>query len=119
MHCFIDGNDVECDFENVSSHQRIISKFHNIDYERLITGSAKIAFSYTNKDGLHNLINNSVCYQSIDQLCQPWLQLLYDTDDSIAKDPNSEEWSGDHIHACMCLRYNRQLTPNTTEANRR
>ena len=106
---FTDGIEAECDFETLRENQKIIVRFYNIDP---VWSPDGIYFRYPDGNGLQMLINNSTCYQTVDQLCQPWIQLLYDMDDSIVKDQESPDWSWDYIHACMCLRYNVSVNSN-------
>ena len=106
---FADGIAAECDFETLRKNQKISVTFHDINP---VWSPDGIYFRYPDENGLHLLIYNSTCHQTVDQLCQPWVQLLYDTDDSIVKDQNSPYWSWNHIHACTCLRYNVSLNSN-------
>ena len=122
IHLFIirtDGLVAECDFDSLRWNGSIVTRFHNIDVERSFTGVADMSFKYNSEEGLQKLMHDGKCYQSLDQLCQPWVQLLYDSDDSIVKDPGSTLWSWDHIHACTCLRYRTPLSTNFSASIRR
>ena len=114
-----DGNEVECNFENHQNNGTLETKFHNIDHGSSLTRNADRLFSYANEDGLLKLINGSQCHQSVDQICQPWVQLLYELDDSIVKDSSLPGWTWDHIHTCTCLRYNTPLINSTSNDSSR
>ena len=105
-----DGIDVECDFQTYQKNGTIKTTFHDIDQ---FWTPAAIYFSYSSDNRLKQLIQDTRCHQTFDQLCQPWIQLLYDMDDSIVKDPESRDWSSDHIHACTCLRLVVDLNSDT------
>ena len=113
-----DGNDVQCDFESRLNESLLVTTFYNIDHGRSPTKSSDIVFSYPNMAGLQKLIGESMCYQSVEQLCQPWIQLLYELDESIVKESKLPGWKWDHIHACTCFKYHVPLVPvvdNTTD----
>ena len=116
--CFIftDGLNAECDFDSLREKKYIVTKFHNFDIERSLTGVADMSFKYDDLHGLKALIEEGKCFQTLDQLCQPWIQLLFDFDDNIIKDQTSADWSWDHIHSCTCLRYRTPLSGNFTSS---
>ena len=116
--CFIftDGLNAECDFDSLREKKFIVTKFHNFDIERSLTGVADMSFKYDDLNGLKALIEESKCFQTLDQLCQPWIQLLFDFDDNIIKDQTSADWSWDHIHSCTCLTYRTRLSGNFTSS---
>ena len=111
-HYITDGINVECDFQTYQQNGTIKTTFHDIDQ---FWTPAAIYLSYLSDDRLKQLIQDNKCHQTFDQSCQPWIQLLYDMDDSIVKDPESIDWSSDHIHACICLKLVVDL--NTDVAN--
>ena len=86
---------MECDFKTQYKYNTIVTQFHNID---VVGSPIGITFKYSDKDGLKKMIEDGRCYQTIEQFCQPWIQLLYDMDDTIIQDPS-------RIHQCTCLRY--------------
>ena len=112
--CFVftDGLQAECDFDSLREKGLIVTKFHNFDIEQSLTGVADMSFKYNHINGLKALIEESKCFQSLDQLCQPWIQLLYDFDEDIVKDQTSTDWSWDYIHVCTCLKYITPLSAN-------
>ena len=101
---FLVGTSVLCEFP-LQRNQTIITKFYNIDHGRSLIGNDIIQLTYSSYDSLLKVMKDNRCFQTIDQLCQPWVQLLYDMDTSVNKDPTSADWSPDYIHICMCLRY--------------
>ena len=86
---------MECDFKTQYKYNTIVTQFHNID---VVGSPIGITFKYSDKDGLKKMIEDGRCYQTIEQFCQPWIQLLYYMDDTIIQDPS-------RIHQCTCLRY--------------
>ena len=115
----LDGVDAMCDFGSVFSHHSILTTIHNVDYGRLAIEKSILVFKFQNQQGLRQIINSNNCFQSLDQLCRPLFQQLYDMDDSIDKDPTSPGWSWTHIHHCMCIRYTNVLTLNASRNNER
>ena len=101
--------EVECDFGNIKTDNRIVSKFHHADYERLLS-RASLDFSYTNQESLRRLIHDNDCYQDVDQLCHSWVQELYQWDTSISKLPNASDWNWSRIHPCFCIRHSTSLS---------
>ena len=75
-----------------------------------------MSFKYDDLHGLKALIEEGKCFQTLDQLCQPWIQLLFDFDDNIIKDQTSADWSWDHINSCTCLKYRTPLSVNFTSS---
>ena len=101
---------MECDFKTLLKQKEIVTKIHDIDPVGHPIG---ISFEYSDKKGLEHMIETGRCYQTIEQLCQPWLHLLYTMDDSGVQAKNSVNWSWYHIHPCICLRYNITLHTNS------
>ena len=113
---FIAGEiDVECDFENINTNKRIVSKFHHTDYVRLLSRVSN--FSYTSEDSFRRLINDNNCYQDVDQLCHSWVQELYKWDTSISKLPNASDWNWSRIHPCFCIRHGASLSNHQASTN--
>ena len=56
-----------------------------------------MALGYGTLAVLDVLTNHSTCYQSYDQLCQPWFQELYHVD---------KDGTGSLIKECRCLHAN-------------
>ena len=105
-----EGGEVECDFSRVMTDNKIITRFHDIDHDRIIKTDAKSSFFYPDKDALHRLIQNESCYQTFHQLCQPWAHRLYEIDKK-----HEQQWKAkSYIHACHCLQYHHLLTINQT-----
>lgn len=107
MHS-LDGEDMECDFSELSTTGMLITRYHNIDF---MDGDRKRSYGFTNADiypqygsefALKALHSANRCYQSVDQLCQPWIQEIYDTDKN-----NSVLTS-----RCRCLRWIHDFTIN-------
>ena len=100
-----DGVDMECDFEQATKERKITTKYHFIDFERHISvGFGNPRNPLTKNKLLYQDINvirklreeSEECRHSIDQLCQPSKQLLYEID-------VPPENRIDHI--CLCLGY--------------
>ena len=104
------GIEVECDFGQVITNHKVITRFHNIDYGRFVSNAGKSSFSYSVTNVILKQILNGTCYQSVDQLCQPWVQPLYEID----KLHELRQNTSSPIHACHCLRYRHLLTSNLT-----
>ena len=80
------GDDtIECDFSEISS-RRIISKYHNIDLG-IIVFTYELYFKYNSRSTIKSLTGD--CLHSVDQLCQPWIQELYNVDKSGSGAQNS------------------------------
>ena len=112
---FAGGIDVECDFGNIKTDIRIVSKFHHTDFERLLSRVSN--FSYTSQDSLRHLINDNDCYQDVDQLCHSWVQELYKWDASISKLTNESDWNWSRIHPCFCVRHSASLSNHQAGTN--
>ena len=128
------GYDVECDFEHVKTSNKIVTKFHHIDHGRIISEDIKSTFNYSieqykysgyysydeknryflkhehmySVDGALKQIRNGTCYQTVDQLCQPWVQRLNESD----KLQEARQTLSSPIHNCHCRRYQHTFTPN-------
>ena len=104
LYVFIGGEDVECDFDTISKDNTITTRYHSIDVGRLITGTYGLSsnrFSYNNEPVLQDLIKDSECHQSVEQLCLPWIQPLYEIEKNSSSGPH---------HACRCLSYTTKLS---------
>ena len=106
---FVDDSYVECDFSHVLPYRSIVTKFHNIDHERVISGDHIGVFTYTKEESLLSILESNVCYQDVDQLCQPWVHKLYEIDRQNVG-PNK---TGSIFHVCQCVRYRTRLAPNS------
>ena len=105
-----DGVEMDCDFQHIDSNSTVITRYSKIDYGRFISGAVGATFIYLgDSDNLLDLYTENRCYQSIDQLCQPWLQLQYAMYRSAA---------GSLGHRCQCLRYNRSITEQKNATSR-
>ena len=93
---------MECNFDEIETRGKIITKYHSIDFEDNFKESQQEQrfVSYGSTQVLVKLKEGSACYQSIDQLCQPWIQDIYDLETAGAPG---------HISKCHCLRYNKTL----------
>ena len=109
------GIEVECDFGEVVKTQKVITRFHNIDYERFVSSAGTSYFSYSVETDVLRQILNGSCYQSVVQLCQRWLHPLYEIDKQFELQTNSSL----AIHACHCLRYLQQVAANLMHQNDR
>ena len=110
---FADGSFIECDFgPSLSTTNRsIVTKFHNIDHDRFVSNSYIGVFSYTNYETINRILESNIeCYQDVDQLCQPWVQKLYEID----KQHQDFNKTGFMLHACECVRYRTKMTYNGT-----
>ena len=128
---------MECDFEHVKTRNKILTKFHHIDHGRIISEDIKSTFDYSieqyrytysnsfdsseernryflkreymhSVDGALKQIRNGTCYQTVDQLCQPWVQRLYDSD----KFQKAGQTPSSPTHDCHCRRYQHVFTSN-------
>ena len=90
---------MECNFDEISTTGKILTKYHNIDF---LDEGGKRGYNYyiTQIPGsasvLSLLLATYDCYQAIDQLCQPWLQEMYDID---SNGPSKQ------VKRCQCLRW--------------
>ena len=100
---------MECDFSEISTTGILITKYHNIDY---MDGDRKRGYGFSNvniypqygsESALKALHSSNICYQSVDQLCQPWIQEIYDTDKNNSTPLTSR---------CRCLRWIHDFTIN-------
>ena len=76
-----------------------------MDFERKVSSDVSSSFAYFHESAIHGLINSGTCNQTVEQLCQPWVQRLYDIDVKNRSSLND----GDSLHACQCLSYQIQL----------
>ena len=88
------------------SQKKIIATFHDIDYGRIVHTSATNNFSYNYEAAIQSLIASGTCLQTVDQLCQTWVQKLYEIDQQYQSTENSTTY----LHACHCLRDKRILS---------
>ena len=107
--------EIECDFSHVKPNRTIVTKLHNFDYERTISNTKRSMFTYPYESALMKLTQNSTCFQTIDQLCQPWVHRLYEIDRSQIPDDDPLV----KRHACRCLRYNSTVRHDAQESNHR
>ena len=92
---------MECDFENIDSTNNIITRYSKIDHGLFITGAEGVGLSYRGSfEDIIDLYRDNNCHQTIDQLCQPWIQLQYDMDQNAAGSANDR---------CKCLRYSQPI----------
>ena len=98
-----DGIEMECDFHTTSWNGQIVTKYHYIDYERHIStgfGDPRNPLKtnkliYLNTNSLIQIFEDLwLCVHSVDQLCEPSRQFLFDVD------VDSEQ---QHEHICYCL----------------
>ena len=108
FHSFADGSYTECNFGPVRANKSIVTKFRNIDHDRFVSDAHIGVFTYTNEETLFSILDSNVCYQDVDQLCQPWVQKLYEIDRQHTDLNNT----GTIFHACQCVRYRTVMTYN-------
>ena len=89
----VGDDNIECDFSEISS-KRIISKYHNIDLGLVGSFTYDLFFKYKLRSTINSMTGN--CSHSFDQLCQPWIQELYNVD---------KNGSGAQNSRCHCLRF--------------
>ena len=99
-----DGEEMECNFDEINTTGRIVSKYHNIDF--LDYGGKRgyqthISQIPRSASVLPLLLEKYDCYQTIDQLCQPWLQEMYDID---RNGPSKQ------VKRCQCLRWKKTFS---------
>ena len=92
---------MECDFSEISKTGKIVTKYHSIDIEGPLRYSNYFLLSYGSRSVIGILKNESTCYQIIDELCQPWIQEIYDVD--VHQDEEKKN------SRCRCLRFNGTL----------
>ena len=89
---------MECVFDEVESTGKLITKYHNIDF--LSVGGKReyniLELRYGSWEAFDILRKQYSCYQTVDELCQPWMQELFNVD-------NSEP--GTQNDMCNCLRH--------------
>ena len=105
---------MECNFTQVATNNQIITKFHNIDHDRIVTQHIKSDFRYSFDGFSYRPDQNETCHQSVDQLCHSWVQRLYDIDKG-----EEERNMFESIHACQCLRYRHALNSGHSDVNTR
>lgn len=89
IYYVIDGVKIECDFTNIANGT-VLTRYHAIDYERIIKPNDYIdpdkrnAIIYQDEQVIKKLkekpseiVGSHICYQSIEELCSPYIQLLY------------------------------------------
>ena len=94
----IDGGTLECNFDEIHTTGKVITKYHDIDFlnDKGKRGSGAIYLQYGSLAVIDILHEQYSCYQSVDQLCQPWVQELYEIDINGTGGANSY---------CHCMRY--------------
>ena len=100
-HSILDGEEMECNFDKIYTSGQVITKYHSINFFGNKEGRSdrRLVLNYGSKSVLNVLASSYKCYQSMDQLCQPWIQELYEVDDE-----------DDKLQLCKCLRYVKWLT---------
>ena len=88
---------MECNFDEITTTGKIVTKYHSIDISGKNTKLMKMNVVYGTLSVLGILSNHSTCYQSYDQLCQPWFQELYHVD---------KDGAGGMNTGCRCLHTN-------------
>ena len=104
MH-FLDGESMECIFDEITTTGKVITRYHSIDFlnDKGKRHNGTIQFHYGSKNVISVLDEKYRCYQSVDQLCQPWVQELYDID---------KNGTGGHNRRCQCLRWIKSFDSN-------
>ena len=94
----IDGDTLECNFDEILTTGKVITKYHAIDFlnDKGRREGDRLVLMYGSLAILDILHEKYSCYQSVDQLCQPWVQELYEVDTNGTGGANSY---------CHCLRY--------------
>ena len=102
-----DDEEMECNFDNIETSGEIITKYHNIDFLGVEgkRSDSRLDLQYGSLSALRFLTSSYRCYQSVDQLCQPWIQELYEIDNSLKDDQRQ---------LCQCIRYVKWLTDDRT-----
>ena len=100
---------MECDFESIEANNTVITRYYKIDHGRFVSGAVGSTLTYQDTGGLIDMYNENKCYQSIDQLCQPWIQIQFDIDKTI---------TGASNHRCRCVRYIETLTNSNVSSSR-
>ena len=96
--------EVECDFDQLLTNNMVITRYHRIDHGRYLYGYFGDVFSYQDEANLPDLYNSNYCYQSVEQMCQPWIQKQYDIERGLLVH---------YTDACICLRYTKRLSAAT------
>ena len=82
-----------------------------MDHERLVSDVAQSVISYQAVDALIRQLQTDICHVTVDQLCQPWVQRLFEID----RDNDARPYDSILIHACHCLRYRQILSSSITQ----
>ena len=85
---------MQCDFDQVFATNTMLTKYSGIDIRRNVITDMFVR--YKDLKIVAKLHSENRCYQSMDQLCQPWFKLLYDVD------TNHTQGILNH---CRCVRY--------------
>ena len=93
---------MECNFDELASTGKIVTKYHSIDFltEERKRAIGQLYLQYGSEAVLKTLSEEHECFQSVDQLCQPWIQDLYEVDQNGTGGQNSR---------CDCLRWTHSL----------
>ena len=93
---------MECDFSEINTTKRVVTKYHSIDFLDIEgkRGYNPTTLSFGSELVLTMLHKRSECFQTIDQLCQPWLQELYEVD---------KNGTGGENDRCQCLRWKKKF----------
>ena len=98
-----DGEEMECNFDEVHTQGLIITKYHSIDLQKRSSINSIPYLSYGSDQILATLVRSSKnCYQTYDILCHPWIQEIYDIDTQGSSKQNSK---------CFCVRVNFTMVP--------
>lgn len=99
----VDGEEMECNFDKIYTDGTVITKYHSTDFlgDRGSRIDRRLVLNYGSRSVLRVLARTYKCYQSMDQLCQPWIQELYEVDNEMAEERRQ---------VCQCIRYVKWLT---------
>ena len=85
---------MECDFNQVYTNKLIFTKYYGTEIRRNVM--THMSHKYKDINIIAKLHDESQCYQSMDQFCQPWFKLLYDADTNQTQEERN---------LCQCVRY--------------
>ena len=92
---------MECDFQDIQSTDVVVTRYFKMDIGRFVSETVRATFDYDGEQAhLQELYRNNQCYQSVQQLCQPWIQLTYEMERKINVTTD---------HRCQCLRYSQAV----------
>ena len=94
---------MECDFDQVYTNRIILTKYFGIEIRRNVM--THMSYRYKDKSIIEKLHEESRCYQSMNQFCQPWFKLLYESDTNQTQEKHNR---------CQCVKYVHWFSQNDT-----